>query len=332
MNMTKNQLNKHENRKDISLKLFKIFPFLVLLRESFFSEVCTIKRIIFSLLLMILPPLITLIVFPKELFAINLSLIQSPITIVLLIYTYGFLFPLIITTTISPLIVREVNSKTIYSLISKPLNRIEIITGKFIAAFIFGILINTITLLAIIIYAWILLPFIDLQYFFIVNFIHGIFVIVIFGGLAMGVSCIVKKPRQATLIPVIIIMIFFYFFPSITAYLNISSMYGSESLYKNFQVYQFDLSYQMANIYKSIADFFVPGAISAEAFGPILYTLNIFTFGNTYTCYEYGCVAGVIGYVETSYYLPEISLLYMLLIGLLPMSLGSIKFIKRDFY
>ena len=98
-------------------------------------------------------------------------------------------------------------------------------------------------------------------------------------------------------------------------------MMGGTSIYEDYQLYHFDISYQFANLYyglirnfvenpaQKLMMFYVMGVIKMQYLGPP-------TYG-----YEY---------IETNYYFPIVSLIVIILLALIVLILGTYRFNKRD--
>ncbi len=278
---------------------------------------------------MVILPVLVLIIVPSTAFSRGSTLTEA-LGLYLFLYSYGLVFPLLITSAASPLIADEIKSGTMITLVSKPISRPGIVAGKLFAVYIYGIITNIISILTIMIIGITKYPFPDLAQFFLINFIYGLIIITCFGGLTLGLSCILKKPRNVTLIPVLIIIFSFLIGLFIKQFLVIFSLSGGESsIYEGFQLYNFDISYHMANFYKWIIDLQVPGI--TDNWGIFLLMFGIFKNDMTPYCNEFGNCSSYYGITtETHYYLPIISMSLLILIGLLLLFGGLYYFSKRD--
>jgi len=248
------------------------------------------------------------------------------ITLVFIFYiwTLGLVYTTLISTSGAPLISEEVNSGTLLILISKPITRINIFIGKFLALIIYGTVLSFIALLGI---GWVITlitsgniaHFIEFIPFLTAMFVYSVFLLFLFGSIAMALSSVFTKPRMATVSTVLLIMF------SYLGFLIIRILPGS--FYSDLQLYHFDLGYHLGNIFV----FFI------ETFNALPSTIiwqNAFAdFGGIFVVQrlidpDQGIDLG--GYPKTNYYHPIASLLIWLGIAAILLIFGLIRLKKRE--
>ncbi|MBN1803137.1 MAG: ABC transporter permease [Candidatus Lokiarchaeota archaeon] len=300
-------------------------PVLIITKDTLFSNLCSAKHFLISLLMVVIVPLIALFLLDVKLLNENNTLTEQ-LGLVHFIYTNGLVFPIIITVSAAPLISEEINSGTMLTLVSKPLRREGIVLGKFIALFLFGSLLSTSSLLILSLAARLIWPFPDVMEFFIVNFIFSIVIIICFGGVTMGLSSMIKKPRNVILFPIIFI-IFSFLLGIFIKMLLINPSIDGQSIYEKYQLYHFDLSYHMANIYLSMIDHTVPNAI--DAWSTFLVVLGYRKYEAVWVCSPYFALCGLGSIpVVSNYYPPIVSSIILILIGVF-MLMGGIFYLKK---
>lgn len=302
-------------------------PILVIAKKTLIFNVCTIKRLIISIFVMVLVPAIVIAIANPIYLPASITLTEA-LGLILFFYTYGLVYPILISAAASPLIAEELKSGTLITLVSKPISRPGIVAGKLIALFIYGIIVSLISLLILIIISITKYPFPDLFQFFILNFVYSLIIMICFGGLSIGFSSLVKKPRNAILVPIFLIIFSFLVGIMIKSFITIGGA-GAASIYETFQIYHFDISYHMGNIYKALADIYVPGA--SNSWGTFFLIFGITKYDPTLYCNEYGTCATVYNLtIPTNYYFPILSGLFLFLIGIL-LVIGGTLFLKtRD--
>jgi len=329
MNLKIKKSKKHSIESFLSHPQININPIFIVAKKTLIFNVSTIKKLIVSTFLMIIVPVLVLFFYPSTAFTSESTLTEA-LGLILFFYTYGLIFPLLISAAASPLISEEIKSGTMITLVSKPISRPGIVAGKLFALYFYGILVNCISILIMMLIGIIRYPFPDLVQFFFIHFIYGLIIITCFGGLTLGISCIFKKPRNVTLIPVFIIIFSFLIGLFIKQFLLIFSLTGGDSnLYEEFLIYNFDISYHMANIYKWFNDLYVPGA--TDGWGFFLLMFGVTKYDLTPYCNEIGECSRVWGVTtETNYYLPILSVILLILLGILLLIGGIYYFSRRD--
>ncbi|MFX1273396.1 MAG: ABC transporter permease [Promethearchaeota archaeon] len=344
MNLKKNKSQSQLLDSFISHPHFAMHPILVIAKKTLIFNVFNIKRVLICIILMVIVPVIMLLITPAnsyityeyyitEEFDIEYNIIIATLTetvgIIVFFYSFGLIFTLFISVSAAPLISEELKSGTMIILVSKPINRHGIVIGKLIAIFLFGIFVSIISLLIITVVGMIKFPFPDPLQFFLLHFIYSIFIIISFGGLSLGISCVFKKPRNAILIPIILIIFSYLIGIIIKAILVMTTSLGTPSIYDQMQLYHFDLSYHLANLYIALAELYVPGASNNFVWNNFLLYFGITKYNTNLYCDSSGDCSVLHNYIiTTNYYLPIISSLILILIGLL-LLFGGILFLKK---
>jgi ABC-type transport system involved in multi-copper enzyme maturation permease subunit len=290
-------------------------PTLVLFKKTFFKNVCTLPKFLVSLFFMIFIPLIFLLTFNVG-FLFTISLV-SLLGFTVLTYTFTLIFSLIIIFLTGPLISTEIYSGTILSLISKPISRIRIFFGKFATIIIFGTLLITSSLGILILISILKYPFIHVFEFFIIHFLYGMVLLCIIGFISMAFSSIFKKPRNASLLPAIIVILIFFVLLSFRPFFMMPFGPENEILYEKFQLYHFDFGYHMINVYAYFVEIALNGIPMDMEFMLQIWGL-----------YKYNEITWEME--RTNYYHPIASLILLLIIATTFLILGILRFKKRD--
>ncbi|MHA1670278.1 MAG: ABC transporter permease subunit [Promethearchaeota archaeon] len=208
------------------------------------------------------------------------------------------------------------------TLISKPISRGGILTTKYLALTIFGIVINLVPLFLIVLIAPAKYAFEGVNEFFVVSFLFSLIIQFFFQSIAFGFSCLSKKTRTAIIIPLLIIIIIFFVLMMFRQFFMFIYLGDSEDpIYIQFQLYHFDLGYHLFNAYIGIIDM-ISGGVSQNiiffftAFG--LYTQEI----NEIT-WEYS-------FTRNDFYSPLGSLILIITSAIGLMIFGYFFFKKRD--
>ena len=221
----------------------KVGPILSITKKTFFVNLCTPAKLIGSIIIITLVPILFIFMIPPFMITSMTSLTEQ-LGVIMFFYSFGLMYPIAIGTSAAPLIAEEVSSGTMLTLVSKPIKRIGIVTGKFMALIIFGILLSLISLIFISVFALIRHPFYDILIFIELNLIYSIIIIIFFGGLTLGFSALFKRARNVTIIPIIIVIFSFLILMIAKQLLTMSAMYSTEpSYYEQLQLYHFDEKY-----------------------------------------------------------------------------------------
>ena len=248
-------ISKIGNNENLILNK-KSHPTAELFRKTLINEIFTLRKFLGSLLAMIIFPIGLIITMNIR---ANETSIFQPMSLgyVILIYNFSIVFPIIISSLTTPLISTEVNEGTMEILLSKPISRSNVILFKYFTVILFGIALSFFSMFFIGIAAYVRYPFNDTIPFCLMNFIFSILVLVFFTSLTMGISCLMNKPQNVILIPIILVVILFLVFIMIKPFLTVTL--GETSKYEEYRLYIFDISYHFMNVcYFLYETFLVP--------------------------------------------------------------------------
>ncbi|TKJ22944.1 MAG: hypothetical protein CEE43_04310 [Promethearchaeota archaeon Loki_b32] len=293
-------------------------PTIALIKKTFIFDICTLKRLIISVFFMLLVPTLIFAFMPQRTLSGEESLLEAGgLGFVTWYYSFSIMFPMIIIGSTGPLISEELKTRTMLFLVSKPINRTRIVLAKFIALFLFGMVVSFSSLSFICIIAVIKYPFTDIFAYLGMNFLYSLVLIFFFGGMTMGLSSIFKRPRNVLLLPLALVifsfLVFMMFKPMLIGY-----GYGVDR-YEKYALYNYDIGYHFANIFMWIAESFVPEIW--DYLGMIFYIFGITKVDYSDPEFEY---------TITNYYHPVASLIYLIVIAGLILIIGIIILKKRD--
>jgi len=341
MKITKIHLNKGTSQDDIGkkrsvqkatvlIKISKYFKRTYIIIKKTFQDIYSLKKLIFTTLLMVLIPLLFVIapILGVDFGAVSVHHAATAIGITLVFWVFfwmlGLTFTSVIGTSGSSLIAEEVSSGTLLILVSKPISRIKIFLGKYIALYLYGMLVS---FLSIFILGWTttliqsgnLDHFIALIPFLTALFIYSLFLLFLFTSMTMAFSSIFKKSRTTSMIVIIIVMI------SYLAFFLIRMLTGT--FYSAFQLYHFDLGYHLGNVFI----FFIE---SLNAIPPsINWQMNFGMMTGVYKLtpnLDPDQYINLGGLEKTNYYLPIFSLLLWVIIAVLLLIFGILSLKKRE--
>jgi len=301
---------------------------LILVKKTF-QDLASLKKFIITLIIMLIPLIVT-IAFPSTIDYGSISpqhaaaAISVAIVFLLFFWSLGICFICIIGTSGASLISEEVHSGTMLILVSKPIQRVKIFIGKYIGLFLYG---ATLSFIAIFSIGWIavLRYSANLQHFFgmipflFATYVYSLILLLIFCSITLALSSIVKRPRNAGLM--VIFLVLFSFLG-----MMILKMFLADN-YENFYLFTFDLGYHLANIYIGILEVF-------NAIPPVAEWQNWFAmFLGVYEATspvdpDQGINPG--GMVRTDYVYPWVSLLIWIGITLFLLIYGLISLKKRE--
>lgn len=303
-------------------------PILSIIKKTFIFNLCTPTKLIGAIIAIIIIPAFVLWLSPTYAFTSTTSLTEH-LGLVMFFYSFGLMFPIAIGTSAAPLIAEEVSSGTMLTLISKPINRIAIVLGKFIALFIFGMVLSVLSLIILSLLAMLTFPFYDIHIFFGVNFLYSIIITIFFGGLTLGFSGLFKRARNVTIIPIVLVIFSYLILLIIKQFLIMSTMYSTQaSLYERFQLYHFDISYHLANLYTALAQALVPTGVSG--WGMFFQIFGVTKNAGISSCGSSGSCSITMDTVVANYYFPIFSNLFLLFLSIGLLCAGIIYFKRRD--
>lgn len=301
---------------------------LILIEETFCELFSPIKFSL-SLIIMLVYPII-IISSPLSIDFSSISnqhassIIAVALAFPVFFWTFGIIFTSIIGIFGAPLIAEEIDSGTMLILVSKPINRYKIFLGKYIALFLYGILLS---LSAIFLLGWIsifrysgnIYHFVEILPFLFSLFLYTTVLSFIFVSITLALSSIFKKSKNATLVVIFLVILSFLGFSTIIELIHYN--------YEKFQIYHFNLGYHLGNMYILFIELFnaIPPSSAwqsnfAKLFGIFRYLADVDPDQNI----------NLGGLEQTNYYLPVVSLLIWIIIALLLLLYGLLSLKKRE--
>ncbi|MFX1419167.1 MAG: ABC transporter permease [Promethearchaeota archaeon] len=293
-------------------------PSVALFTKTLVFDVGSLKKFIIAIFSMVIVPALIFVFTPTQFLSGDVSMIQaSGMGFVTWYYNFSLIYPFIIIASSAPLISEEIKSRTMLYLVSKPISRTKIVLAKFTALLLFGVIVSFSSLSIICIIGIIKYPFSDIPAYLGMNFLYSLIILFFFGGMSIGLSSIFKKPRNVSLIPVMIVVFSFLVFMMFRSLL-IGYGYGP-NLYERYALYHYDIGYHFANVFMWISEVFVPQIWNY--FGMMFYIFGIVKWEWTGETYEFQI---------TNYYHPIASLIYLIVIAGIILMAGIILLNKRD--
>ncbi|HUW91292.1 MAG TPA: ABC transporter permease [Candidatus Nanopelagicaceae bacterium] len=340
--MKNNRLNKGGKIKTSSkksnsnvLQLVKswlsrnIFKRTAIIIKKTFQDIFSFKKTIITLILVVIFPLIVVLLPTSVDFGLispnhAATIIGFALIFPAFFWTLGLVYTIIIGTSGAPLIAEEVKSGTMLLLVSKPISRIKIFIGKYIAVYLWGMILSFFSIFMI---GWIgvfaksgnidhffsLIPFLTALY------IYSLFILFLFTSITMAFSSIFKKARTASMLIILIVLL------SYIAFLLIRTLTGP--FYATYQLYHFDLGYHLGNVFILFVETLnaVPPSASWQ-----LWFATITGVYSTVTTIDPDQNINLGGLEKTNYYLPVVSLLLWILIAALLLVFGIWSLRKRE--
>ncbi len=296
-------------------------PAIVLFKKTLFKDMFKIPKLLLSIILMILGPLMAILTIPTGM-GLYFNSLNDFLGLTYSFYTYCMMFPIILTVVGAPLIAEELKSGTMLTLISKPISRGGILITKYLALTCFGFLINLASLSLITLIAPLKYNFEGVADFFVINLLFSLIVQFFFQSVAFSFSCLFKKTRNAILMPLLIIIITFFVLMSFRPLFMYMYLDDSEvPIYIQFQMFHFDLGYHLFNAYIGVLSI-ISGGVS-ESMTYFLYIFGLYT-------QEFDPDTWEITITRNDFYSPLGSLILLLSIAIGLMLLGYFLFKKRD--
>jgi len=306
-----------------------IFKRTAIIIKKTFQDIYSLKKIIITLIVISIFPLIFVLLPTTVDFGLispnhAATIIGFALIFPAFFWTLGLVYTIIIGTSGAPLIAEEVKSGTMLLLVSKPISRIKIFIGKYVAVYLYGMLISFISIFVM---GWIgvfvksgnIDHFISLIPFLTALYIYSLFILFLFTSITLAFSSIFKKARSASIL-VIFIAIF-----SFLAFTLVRTLTGQ--FYVMFQLYHFDLGYHLGNVFILFVETLnaVPPSISWQ-----MWFANITGVYSMGTSIDPDQNINLGGLEKTNYYLPVFSLLIWILIAVLLLVFGILSLKKRE--
>jgi len=316
----------HPVKSWLSRNIFKRTAIII---KKTFQDVFSFKKTIIILIVGVIFPLIVVLTPTSVDFGLispnhAATIIGFALMFPAFFWTLGLVFTIIIGTSGAPLIAEEVKSGTMLLLVSKPISRIKIFIGKYIAVYLYGMLLSFFSIFVI---GWIgvfvksgnidhffsLIPFLTALY------IYSLFILFLFTSITMAFSSIFKKARSASMLIILIVIL------SYIAFLLIRTLTGP--FYGTFQLYHFDLGYHLGNIFILFIE--TLNAVPPSASWQTLFAsiTGVYSLG---TSVDPDQNINLGGLEKTNYYLPVVSLLLWILIAALLLVFGIWSLKKRE--
>jgi ABC-type transport system involved in multi-copper enzyme maturation permease subunit len=248
----------------------------------------------------------------------------------LYLWTAGAIYVTFVGGQSAGLIADEVDRGTMLILVSKPISRVQIFLGKFLAVLLFGALMSVISIYTLgWLIVWLLsgnidhflamLPF--LNFFVLFSF----FLDLIFVSIAMALSSIMKKGKKVGgIIILIVIMTYFGFFM-----IRMASM----DTYTKYYLYYVDIGYHLGNVFVFLNSTFniFPNSSTWQMFFSLftgVYQFNIFGGGGSMVDSSQGIDLG--GYPINTYVAPVVSFILWVSISILLLLYGLYKLQRKE--
>ena len=319
----KKGIKNKETKKRRAMGLMEILntPSVVLFRKTLFKDMLKIPKVLVSIILMILVPLLFILTIPSDIY-FHVDSLNDFLGLTYVYYTYCLIFPIILTVVGAPLIAEELKSGTMLTLISKPISRGGILATKYLALTFFGFLINIASLSLITLIAPTKYAFEGVVDFFVISLLFSLIVQFFFQSIAFAFSCLVKKTRNAILMPLLIIIITFFVIMTFRPMFMYIYVGGSEDpIYIQYQLFHFDLGYHLFNAYIGIMEITSVGI--SETLMYFLYMFGLYT-------QEFDPDTWETTFSRNDFYSPLGSIIFILLIAIGLTLLGYFLFKKRD--
>ncbi|MEJ2250370.1 MAG: ABC transporter permease subunit [Candidatus Lokiarchaeota archaeon] len=226
-------------------------------------------------------------------------------------------YPLLLIRFGALLIAGEVDSGSMLILVSKPIPRLGIFSAKFLAYIIYGLLLSLIPLVVITATTVVLHPLGGVLPFFCLNFVYSLFLLFFFGISIVSLSAIVRKPRNALVFPIFLIVFLNFVMLFFKPFLLRKPLDNDSTIYGDYLIYYFDLSYHLANIFKGLAEPLILGI--RTNIGPILQVYGVYRMD-----------IGEIPIVDTNYLNPLTSFIILTIFALGLLVIGLLRFILRE--
>lgn len=293
-------------KKSVSKELFK---------KTLFVDLLTIEKLIAYLVILLFVPIIAFLVADPTILAIQTSSFEVVgIGYNILVYQYLFILPLIICISASTLISGEVHSKTIITLVSKPISRQNIVLTKYFTTLLFGLILILLDISIITVITYIRAPKADIFQFFLLNIIYSSFIVLFYSTFAIGISCLIKIPRFSLLASLSITIL-------ILIAIIIDPFYREDGIlsYERYHTYIFNMNYNFLNIFYN---FYKVMLIPREG---VFFWQLMRLEGYFLEDYEYV-------YRSSDYLSPIISLVILLSIAFSVFLIGMYRFKRKDIF
>lgn len=172
-------------------------------------------------------------------------------TILLFVWVAGFFLALAVATTAAGFISKEHDEGTLLILVSKPINRFEIILGKFLALVISSMLLQGIILCLCVLVFWAILSLDPYTVRAVLSllpwaFLYSVLVILVFGSIAVTLSTVMRSRTKIMLVLMVLVMLVFF--------VGIIPRTMFAGTYESYYLYYPDLGYHLGNAFVLLLD------------------------------------------------------------------------------
>ncbi|MFX1315514.1 MAG: ABC transporter permease [Promethearchaeota archaeon] len=286
-------------------------PSIAMIKKTFIFDLCGWRKLVISVFSMVLVPALILAFTSQGVLSGDEHVVQL-LGFATWYYNFAIMFPIIIISSTSPLISEELRTGTMLFLVSKPINRSKIVLSKFIALYLFGIVLSLVSLSIISLIAVIKYPFDDIGSYLGIFFLYSLIITFFFGGITIAFSSIFKRPRNVLLLPLALVIFSFLVIMMFKPFL----LFAPENWYEKYLLYNFDIGYHFANIFLWIGESFVPAIL--DYFEQIFWMFGIIKTDDFET------------FEKTNYYHPVVSFIYLIVIAGIFLVISIVTLNKRD--
>lgn len=220
-------------------------------------DLLSLKRTIGLVLLGVSIPLMMSFVWRGEMIRTPMSLemethyIVDGFTLLLFMWVSGLCLAISVATTAAGFISKEDTDGTLLLMVSKPINRFELVLGKFLALVINAMIIQTVVLLLSVLVVWIVTPLDPDTFGALLGllpwvFLYSLLVTLAFGSVALAFSALMKSRVKITLVVMLLIMLVFF--------VGIIPRVVFSTAYESYYLYYPDLGYHLGNTYTMLID------------------------------------------------------------------------------
>lgn len=183
-------------------------------------------------------------------------------SIALFMWVAGFFLAITVATTAAGFISKEDSEGTLLLMVSKPIDRFEIVLGKFLALVVNSMVLQALILLISVAIFWIVLPLDPDTFRALVKlvpwmFLYSIVVTLAFGAIATAFSALMKSRVKIMLVLMIIIMVVFF--------IGMVVRTTSPEVYEDYRLYYPDLGYHLGNSFGVFLDHVESGKVLPES-------------------------------------------------------------------
>ncbi|MFC1999582.1 ABC transporter permease subunit [Chloroflexota bacterium] len=220
-------------------------------------DLLSLKRTIALVLIGISFPVIFSLVWRIELTGTPMSLdmqthyIIDNLTVLSFMWIAGLFLAITVAATAAGFIAKEDTDGTLLLMVSKPINRFEIVLGKFLALVANAMILQIIILLLSALIFWIVLPMDPETFGSVLGLLpwlllYSLLVTIAFGGISTALSTLMRSRVKITLVVMILIMLVFF--------VGIIPRVAFRTTYEDYHLYYGDLSYHLGNTYTMLID------------------------------------------------------------------------------